>query len=137
VIEFAAGADSIVVSAASRAPRLGRPDDSDRATVARLRRLARRLNRTRFGGTLPEVPIHVSGLLRSTWAYLWTHDFTGKPEYLVFSRRWLQANEDWESLVLHELVHLWQAHNGLAVDHRRLFRREAQRVGLTPEYRCA
>jgi hypothetical protein len=32
--------------------------------------------------------------------------------------------------LLHEMVHQWQAENGLPVDHGAVFRRKAQEVGV-------
>jgi hypothetical protein len=34
--------------------------------------------------------------------------------------------------LLHEMVHQWQAENGLPVDHGAVFRRKAQEVGVLP-----
>jgi hypothetical protein len=40
-----------------------------------------------------------------------------------------------EHTLLHEMVHQWQAENGLPVDHRGGFRRKAREVGILPAAR--
>jgi hypothetical protein len=59
---------------------------------------------------------------------------TGRPVEIGLSRRHL-ARHPWaevEHTMLHEMVHQWQAENGLSVDHGRTFRRKAAEVGVLP-----
>jgi hypothetical protein len=64
---------------------------------------------------------------------------TGHPIEIAISRRHI-ARHPWaevEHTLLHEMVHQWQAENGLAVDHGPAFRRKALDVGVLPGARRA
>jgi hypothetical protein len=59
---------------------------------------------------------------------------TGRPTEIGLSRRHLTRHlwAEVEHTMLHEMVHQWQAENGLAVDHGPTFRRKAKELGVLP-----
>jgi hypothetical protein len=98
-----------------------RPRPGDLATLYQLRQLHGRLNRAHFGGRLGEVPIRLSGRMRTRLGEVSVDLRTGRPIEIAISRRHL-AHHPWaevEHTMLHEMVHQWQAENGLPVDHER------------------
>ena len=117
-----------------RAERRERARPGDVALLHRLETLHRELNVKHFGGTLAEIPIRLSGRMRTRLGEL-AIDFKGARALEIgLSRRHL-ARHTWvevEHTMLHEMVHQWQAENGLPVDHRRTFRRKAREVGVLP-----
>jgi hypothetical protein len=97
------------------------------------------LNRRHFGGSLGELPIRLSGRMRTRLGELAVDLKTGRPLEISLSRRHL-ARHDWtevEHTMLHEMVHQWQAESGLRVDHGPTFRRKAREVGVLPAARRA
>lgn len=117
-----------------RRPRSRRVLPSDLPWLRKLEEAHARLNATHFGGVLSPVPIRISGRMRRRLGEVSVHRETGRVEEMAFNRRHLRRDpwEEVERTVLHELVHQWQAENGLPVDHRAGFRRKAREVGLPP-----
>lgn len=116
------------------ADRRERARPGDMALLHRLETLQRRLNAQHFGGTLGEIPIRLSGRMRTRLGELAVDLRSGRPLEIGLSRRHL-ARHPWtevEHTMLHEMVHQWQAENGLPVDHGPTFRRKAREVGVLP-----
>lgn len=120
---------------APQAPPMRRPDrlqPGDAAKLARLTALFRAFNAEHFDETLPEVPLRVSGRMRSRLGHLTLHD-DGRGADITVSRRHIERH-GWEEAghtLLHEMVHLWQHANGHPVDHGPRFRAKAREVGVT------
>ena len=121
-------------------PRAPRPEPvrpGDLRLLERLRQTLAELNRRHFGGTLGELPIRLSGRMRTRLGELAVELRSGRPLEIAISRRHL-ARHDWaevEHTLLHEMVHQWQAESGLRVDHGPTFRRKAREVGVLPAAR--
>jgi hypothetical protein len=125
--------------ASPRPTRRERPRPGDLRLIDRLQRVHAELNRRHFGGSLGELPIRLSGRMRTRLGELAVDLKTGRPLEISLSRRHL-ARHDWtevEHTMLHEMVHQWQAESGLRVDHGPTFRRKAGEVGVLPAARRA
>ncbi len=111
-----------------------RPRPGDLLLLHRLRQLHDRLNARHFEARLEELPIRLSGRMRSRLGELAVDLRTGRAIEITLSRRHL-AEHDWtevEHTMLHEMVHQWQAESGLTVNHGRTFREKAMAVGVLP-----
>jgi len=114
-----------------------RPRPGDLAMLHRLQQLHARLNAMHFGAVLGEVPIRLSGRMRTRLGEVSVDLRTGRPIEIAISRRHL-AEHPWsevEHTMLHEMVHQWQAESGLGVDHGPTFRAKAREVGVLPAAR--
>ncbi|HXE57197.1 MAG TPA: SprT-like domain-containing protein [Gemmatimonadales bacterium] len=137
----AARREILAFPAASHAPPPPRPPRSrgaprpgDLRFIRRLEEAHRRLNREHFGGSLGEIPIRVSGRMRTRLGELTVELATGRALEIAISRRHLRR-DPWvevEATLLHEMVHQWQAERGMPVDHGPRFRRKAREVGIEP-----
>jgi hypothetical protein len=117
-----------------RAERRERARPGDVALLHRLESLHRQLNVQHFGGALGEVPIRLSGRMRTRLGELAVEIRSGRPLDITISRRHI-ARHAWcevEHTLLHEMVHQWQAETGLRIDHGRTFRLKAREVGVLP-----
>ena len=106
----------------------------DVALLHRLEGLHRQLNAQHFGGALGEIPIRLSGRMRTRLGELAVEIQSGRPLGIAISRRHI-ARHAWsevEHTILHEMVHQWQAETGLRIDHGRTFRLKAREVGVLP-----
>ena len=106
----------------------------DLVLLHRLTSLHQRLNAEHFGGTLGEIPIRLSGRMRTRLGELAVEIRSGRPLDIAISRRHI-ARHAWsevEHTLLHEMVHQWQAETGLRIDHGRTFRQKAREVGVLP-----
>jgi hypothetical protein len=104
----------------------------DRPQLERLRAEFERVNRERFGGLLPSVPLYLSGRMRSRNGH-----FSRMPLEIVISRR-LCADGDAgeaEHTLRHEMIHLWQHVVGIEPDHGRAFRWWARLLDVHPRAR--
>jgi hypothetical protein len=111
-----------------------RPRPGDLLLLHRLSQAFDRFNRDHFAGQLSNVPIRLSGRMRSRLGELSVDIRTGQPIEIAISRRHI-ARHRWsevEQTLLHEMVHQWQAATGLPVDHGPLFREKARQVGVVP-----
>ena len=110
-------------------PRPRRAAAGDRAQVARLQAEFDRVNQERFAGSLPRVPIHLSGRMKRRNGH-----FSPTPLEIVISRRLCTkgAAGEAEHTMRHEMIHLWQFVEGLPVDHGAAFRRMARRLDVHP-----
>jgi hypothetical protein len=116
-----------------------RPRPGDIRLIDRLQRLHAELNGRHFGDTLGDLPIRLSGRMRTRLGELAVDLKGGRPLEIAISRRHL-ARHEWaevEHTMLHEMVHQWQAESGLRVDHGPSFRRKAREVGVLPAARRA
>lgn len=102
---------------------------ADRAHLERLRAEFDRVNAEHFGGTLPAVPLYLSGQMRRRNGH-----FSAHPLEIVLSRRLCAHGHEGESeqTLRHEMIHLWQHATGRPVDHGLDFRRMARRLGVHP-----
>jgi hypothetical protein len=125
------------VEAYAASPRLNRRERArpgDGRLRQRLEALHQRLNAEHFGGLLSGIRIRLSGRMRSRLGELAVDVRTGCPLELSLNRRhtvrhpWAEV----EHTMLHEMVHQWQAENGLPVDHGPTFRMKAREVGILP-----
>jgi SprT-like family len=119
------------VALAHRERRRERPHPEDRIPLQRLKDAHRALNLVHFGGALGDLPIRLSGRMKSRLGELVVTQ-EGKPKEIGISRRHLRRH-DWsevEHTLLHEMVHQWQAETGLEVDHGPTFRAKAREVGV-------
>ena len=119
---------------ATRAERRERARPGDIVLIRRLGGLHRLLNAQYFGGTLGEIPIRLSGRMRTRLGELAVEIRSGRPLGITISRRHI-ARHGWsevEHTMLHEMVHQWQAETGLRIDHGRTFRQKAREVGVLP-----
>lgn len=122
----------------ARRPRAAdRPQPEDPGAIARLEALFGEYNARHFGGALPPLPIRLSGRMRTRLGQLCLRHGSGEPYEITMSRRHI-GRHGWEEAahtLLHEMVHLWQHHNGHAVDHGPAFRRKAEAVGVAARAR--
>lgn len=120
-----------------RPMRRDRPRPGDLVLLRRLASLHQRFNAEHFGGSLGEIPIRVSGRMRTRLGEVVVDLRTGRASEIAISRRHL-LRHPWaevEHTMLHEMVHQWQAETGLAVNHGRSFRRKAVELGIESQAR--
>jgi hypothetical protein len=112
-----------------------RPRKGDDAILCRLRECHQRLNRLHFGGRLQDIRIRLSSRMRSRLGELALDERRNRPREIALSRRHLRRDtwEEVEHTLLHEMVHQWQAEEGLPVDHGAGFRKKAREVGVEPK----
>lgn len=129
------------VAAAHRAPvrRPGRADPQDPVTLRELAHWHQEYNLRHFGGALSEIPIMLSGRMRSRLGQYTTATPYGEPAEITISRTHIRKHGWAEALhtLLHEMVHQWQAETGLAIDHGPTFRSKAAAVGIAAQARRA
>lgn len=104
----------------------------DGEAIERLGLLFAEYNQRHFMGSLPAVPIRLSGRMRSKLGHV-SMGRDGRPTEIAISRRHLLAH-GWDEVahtLLHEMVHLWQGAAGHPVDHGPKFRAKAREVGVT------
>jgi hypothetical protein len=116
-----------------------RPQPGDIETTERLARLFGEHNAQHFGGQLPELPIRLSGRMRSRLGQLCMRHDTGEPYEITVSRHHVERHgwEEASHTLLHEMVHLWQHVSGHRVDHGARFRAKAQEIGVVSSARRA
>ena len=132
--EFLAFPVHAYVPAPERARKAERARPGDLVLLHRLETRHRELNAQHFGGALGNIPIRLSGRMRSRLGEVAVDLKTGRPNEIAISRRHI-ARHRWsevEHTLLHEMVHQWQAETGLSVDHGPTFRRKARQVGVLP-----
>ena len=120
-----------------RRPRARRIAPGDAPLITCLLEAHERLNQAHFGGTLGTVPMRVSGRMRRRLGEVSLRKEAGGIEEMAFNRSHLRRDpwSEVEQTLLHEMVHQWQAENGLPVDHGATFRRKAREVGIVPRAR--
>jgi hypothetical protein len=120
-----------------RARSRDQPLPGDVALLHRLELLHQSLNLSHFDGNLRSIAISISSRMRTRLGELSADIRSGAPLQITMSRRHLNRHE-WAEVVhtmLHEMVHQWQAENGLRIDHGPTFRRKAREVGVIPAAR--
>jgi hypothetical protein len=117
------------IPATAPARRRRRVPLGDRPHLDRLQQEFDRVNAEFFRGGLPRVPIYLSGRMRRRNGH-----FAANPLEIVISRRLCEHAEDGEaaSTLRHEMIHLWQHHNGRRPDHGGEFRQWARRLDVHP-----
>ena len=127
------------VAAAHRAPvrRPGRADPHDAVTLRELAYWHQEYNLRYFGGVLAQIPLKLSGRMRSRLGQYTTATPYGEPAEITISRAHIRKHGWAEALhtLLHEMVHQWQAESGLPIDHGPTFRDKAAAVGIAPQAR--
>ena len=140
VLRRAAEREFLAFPVEAHAPPRPRPCARERARpgdlvlLHRLTSLHQRLNAEHFSGNLGEIPIRLSGRMRTRLGELAVEIRSGGPLDIAISRRHI-ARHAWsevEHTMLHEMVHQWQAETGLRIDHGRTFRQKAREVGVLP-----
>jgi hypothetical protein len=140
VLRRAAEREFLAFPVEAHAPPPPRPERREHARPGDLRLLHRlessyrRLNAEHFAGALSEIPIRLSGRMRTRLGELAADLRTGRPMHITIGRRHL-ARHSWaevEHTMLHEMVHQWQAETGLPIDHGRTFRQKAREIGVLP-----
>jgi predicted SprT family Zn-dependent metalloprotease len=116
-------------AAPRRRPRTRQVEPGDERHLERLREEFRRVNAERFGGTLPEVPLFLSGAMRRRNGH-----FCSSPLEIVISRRLCThaTHGEAEHTLRHEMIHLWQHVQGKKPDHGGEFRAWARRLDVHP-----
>jgi hypothetical protein len=120
-----------------RTPRREPARPGDLRLIHRLRGVHEELNARHFGGALSDLPIRLSGRMRTRLGELTVDLRTGSAIEIAISHRHVLRHE-WSEVthtLLHEMVHQWQAETGLRVDHGATFRRKAAEVGVLPSAR--
>jgi hypothetical protein len=110
---------------------------SDIPLIEELTRAHEHYNAMLFGGQLSRIAIRISGRMRNRLGQYSAPCATGRPAEITISRRHIRRH-GWEEALhtlLHEMVHQWQAENGMPIDHGREFRRKAREVGVAPTAR--
>jgi hypothetical protein len=127
------------VAAAHRAPvrRPGKADPQDAVTLRELAHWHQEYNLRHFGGALSEIPIKLSGRMKSRLGQYTTATPYGEPAEITISRNHIRKHGWAEALhtLLHEMVHQWQAETGLPIDHGPTFRAKASAVGIAAQAR--
>ena len=114
-----------------------RPRPGDVVLLHRLETLHQTLNGAHFDGELGSIGISLSSRMRTRLGELSADVHSGRPLQITISRRHL-VRHDWQEVehtMLHEMVHQWQAENGLRIDHGPTFRKKAREVGVIPAAR--
>ena len=114
-----------------------RPRPADVPLIEELARSHDHYNAMLFGGQLSRIAIRISGRMRNRLGQYSAPCASGRPAEITISRRHIRRH-GWEEALhtlLHEMVHQWQAENGMPIDHGREFRRKAREVGVEPTAR--
>ena len=114
---------------ARRRPRRREVLPADERHIERLVAEFRRTNEAHFGGSLPEVPVYLSGAMRRRNGHFCSH-----PLEIVISRRLCThaAPGESEHTMRHEMIHLWQHVQGKKPDHGPEFRAWARTLDVHP-----
>ena len=112
-----------------RAPRRSPHRGADRPHLERLRAEFAAVYTAFFGGSLPEIPLRLSGRMRRRNGH-----FSSDPLEIAISRRLCErgAGGEAERTLRHEMIHLWQHVEGRKPGHGGDFRRWARRLDIHP-----
>ena len=114
-----------------------RPHAGDLLLMQELTTWHDQYNADLFGGQLSPIVINVSRRMRNRLGQYTAACTSGRPAEISISRRHIRRH-GWEEALhtlLHEMVHQWQAENGMPIDHGPQFRRKAREVGVEPTAR--
>jgi hypothetical protein len=134
-----AARDAILAHDVERAPAARRAEPArpgDIALIASLMQAHREYNDSKFGGTLSEIPIRLSGRMATRLGHYDPGSKLTPPE-IVMSRKHV-VRHGWKEAMhtlVHEMVHQWQHENGQPIDHLAGFRKKCREVGITPAAR--
>lgn len=134
-----AARDEILAHDVERGPATRRAEPAkpgDVALIASLMTAHKEMNASKFGATLSEIPIRLSGRMATRLGHFDPGSRFTPPE-IVMSRRHV-VRHGWKEAMhtlLHEMVHQWQHETGQPVDHLAGFRRKCREVGITPAAR--
>lgn len=123
------------VPARPRRPRARRVPAEDRPVLDRLAAAHRRLNAEHFGGALGEIAVRISARMRTRLGEVVLAPGRGAEEIAISRQHLRDPWPEVEHTLLHEMIHQWQAANGLPVDHGPGFRSKARAVGVLPRAR--
>jgi hypothetical protein len=114
-----------------------RPRPGDVLLMQELTKWHEMYNAQLFGGQLSPIVINVSRRMRNRLGQYTAACASGRPAEITISQRHIRRHGWDEALqtLLHEMVHQWQAENGMPIDHGREFRRKAREVGVEPTAR--
>ncbi len=110
------------------------PSRNDRNTLKALADLHSQLNQQCFDGSLSTVDFRISNRMRRRLGEVTLDSSTGSLKEMAISRLHIER-DSWEEVrktVQHEMIHQWQAENGMPVDHGRTFRSKAKEIGVVP-----
>ena len=109
--------------------RPARPRAEDVPHLRQLRAEFGAVNAAHFGGVLPDVPIRLSGRMRRRNGH-----FSTEPLEIAISRALCArgAPGEAERTLRHEMIHLWQWHQGRKPDHGGEFRRWERKLDSHP-----
>jgi hypothetical protein len=114
------------------AARRERTRPEDWALAEELAAWHRHYNERHFGGRLRPATIRVSRRMRSRLGHYTAATPGGEPAEIAISFAHVRKH-GWDEVLhtlLHEMVHQWQAENGMPIDHGPEFRRKAVEVGI-------
>lgn len=114
-----------------------RPHPGDLLLREELTKWHEQYNAALFGGRLSPIVITVSRRMRNRLGQYTAACVSGRPPEITISRRHIRRH-GWEEALhtlRHEMVHQWQAENGMPIDHGPQFRRKAREVGVEPTAR--
>ena len=114
-----------------------RPRPGDVLLMQELTKWHAQYNAALFGGQLSRIAINVSRRMRNRLGQYTAACASGRPAEITISRRHIRRH-GWEEALhtlLHEMVHQWQAENGMPIDHGPQFLRKAREVGVEPTAR--
>ncbi len=117
-----------------RRKRRARVRPEDRKLLNELCELHARFNDEHFEGKLAPVQFRISNRMRIRLGELSVDSRTDEVIEISVSHRHLQR-DPWDEVrhtVLHEMIHQWQAENGMALDHGPTFRAKAGEIGVIP-----
>lgn len=114
-----------------------RPRPGDVLLMQELTKWHKHYNAVLFGGQLSRIAIGVSRRMRNRLGQYTAACASGGAAEIIISRRHIRRHGWDEALhtLLHEMVHQWQAENGMPIDHGPEFRRKASEVGVEPTAR--
>jgi len=117
-----------------RRRRQARTRREDLPLVAELEQRHEQLNRRFFEGGLSRIRFRISTRMRTRLGELTMHEDTRRPREITISRQHVHDDgwQEVEQTLLHEMIHQWQAENGMRVDHGATFRAKAVEVGVAP-----
>ncbi|UCD25440.1 MAG: SprT-like domain-containing protein [Gemmatimonadota bacterium] len=109
-----------------------RPEDRKKLDI--LSRLHADFNVDHFGGRLAPVQFRISNRMRTRLGELSIDSRAEVAVEIAISRKHLE-HDPWDDVrhtILHEMIHQWQAENGMSLDHGPTFRKKAREIGVMP-----
>ena len=106
----------------------------DRPVLRRLSQLHRTLNDRFFDGSLGRISFRISWRMQRKLGELTLDPKTDRPLEIAVSGDHIERDgwQEVEHTLVHEMIHQWQAENGVPVDHGAIFRGKSREVGIAP-----